>query len=103
MPVTVEIFTAPNCPRCARAAGVLQSVCRSVGHDRLKWRVVNVLDDIDRAVALGVLTTPAIAIDGELVFTSLPSEKELQKTLTERISGCPRSDQIPKSGKRSNE
>jgi glutaredoxin len=99
MPVTVEIFTAPDCPRCARAAGVLQSVC----HDRLKWRVVNVLDDIDRAVALGGLTTPAIAIDGGLAFTSLPGEKVLQKTLMERISGYPRSDIAPKSGKRSNE
>jgi glutaredoxin len=98
MPVTVEIFTAPDCPRCARAASVLQSVCGSIGHDRLEWRVVNVLDDIDRAVALGVLTTPAIAIDGKLAFTSLPSEKKLRKTLMERISGYPRSDITPRSG-----
>ncbi len=36
---------------------------------------------MDYAVKLGVLSTPAIAVDGELLFSSLPSEKKLRQTL----------------------
>ncbi|EGW55240.1 hypothetical protein TevJSym_ae00970 [endosymbiont of Tevnia jerichonana (vent Tica)] len=47
--------------------------------------MVNVLEELDYAVQIGVLATPAIAIDGELVFTALPSEKRLRQTLQQRI------------------
>lgn len=33
---------------------------------------VNVVENVDRAVDLGVLTLPSIVIDGKLVFTSMP-------------------------------
>ncbi|KRT56653.1 Thioredoxin domain, partial [endosymbiont of Ridgeia piscesae] len=46
---------------------------------------VNVLEELDYAVQIGVLATPAIAIDGELVFTALPSEKRLRQTLQQCI------------------
>jgi predicted thioredoxin/glutaredoxin len=44
-----------------------------------------VVDNIDRAVELGVLTVPSIAIDGELVFTSMPTVTQLRRELTRRI------------------
>jgi predicted thioredoxin/glutaredoxin len=36
-------------------------------------------------VRLGVLSTPAIAVDGELVFSALPSAKKLRQTLERRL------------------
>jgi protein-disulfide isomerase len=39
-------------------------------------------------VALGVLSTPAIAIDGELVFGSLPPPAKLRAELTARLSAA---------------
>lgn len=65
---------------------MLQRVGESYVQDQLRWRVLDILDDIDYAVALGVLSTPAIAIDGKLVFTCLPSEKKLRQELKERTS-----------------
>jgi hypothetical protein len=50
----------------------------------LEWREVNAVDELDRAVELGVLTLPSIVVDGELVFTSLPSEQQLRDALAER-------------------
>jgi hypothetical protein len=50
----------------------------------LDWRELNVLDELDYAVQLGVLTLPAVAIDGELVFTSLPTRRQLLAALSER-------------------
>ncbi|HEN47038.1 MAG TPA: thioredoxin family protein [Mizugakiibacter sp.] len=42
------------------------------------------LDELDYAVELGVLSTPAIAIDGELVFSGLPSVRKLRAALENR-------------------
>ena len=46
---------------------------------------MNVLDSLDRAVELGVLTLPALAIDGELVFAALPTAPQLRQALLQRI------------------
>lgn len=50
----------------------------------LEWRDVNVLDDLDYAVDRGVLSLPAIVIDGELVFSSLPTPQQLRAALDRR-------------------
>ena len=50
---------------------------------------MNVLDEIDYAVELGVLILPAIAIDGEVVFASLPTSQQLEQELIKRISKEP--------------
>jgi len=34
-------------------------------------------------VALGILTTPAIAMNGKLVFSGLPSEQAMRKAVSE--------------------
>jgi protein-disulfide isomerase len=47
----------------------------------VQWREVNILEEMDYAVDLGVLSTPAIAINGKLVFTGLPSHKKLHRAL----------------------
>lgn len=89
MAIKVELFASPGCNRCAQAKKELQHLVEAVGDDRLEWRAVEVLDEIDYAVALGVLSTPAIAIDGELVFTSLPSTTKLRRALDERLANEP--------------
>ncbi len=48
------------------------------------WRDVNVLDELDYAVELGVLTLPSIVIDGELVFSSLSTPHQLREALNRR-------------------
>lgn len=86
MTVTIELFTSGGCPHCARATTLLKRVGESIGADSLVLRQVDVVTEIDYAVALGVLSTPAVAVDGELLFTSLPPEKKLYKELLRRVS-----------------
>jgi predicted thioredoxin/glutaredoxin len=50
----------------------------------LEWREINVLDEMDRAVEYGVLSLPAIVIDGELAFASLPTPQQLRAVLIRR-------------------
>ena len=48
---------------------------------------VNAVENLDRAVELGVLTLPSIVIDGELVFTSMPTAMQLRDALIARDKG----------------
>ncbi|HHH44376.1 MAG TPA: glutaredoxin [Gammaproteobacteria bacterium] len=83
--IQVEVFTAPGCGKCGRAREVLKDIADAWTEADIRWREVNILDELDYAVELGVLATPAIAIDGRLVFTALPSEKKLRQALQDRL------------------
>jgi len=76
----LELFFAAGCASCDAARQGLKAAATQEAPD-LIWRDVNVLDELDYAVELGVLTLPAVVIDGELVFTSLPSSKELRDVI----------------------
>lgn len=83
----VEVFTAPGCGKCGKAKQVLETIVNEMGADKFEWREINILQEMDYAIELGVLSTPSIAINGELVFTALPSVKQLQQTLNDCSSG----------------
>jgi thioredoxin len=85
--ITIELFSASACNRCAEAKKRVQTLVEELGESTLHYREVDVLDELDYAVSLGVLTTPAIAINGELVFTAIPSLKRLRDELQGRLAG----------------
>lgn len=85
MSIKVEVFSSPGCSKCGKAKYVLQDIAKEIGGNRIDWREVNILDEIDYAIQLGVLSTPSIAIDDVLIFTSLPSEKRLRSELLKRL------------------
>jgi len=82
----VEIFSSPGCGKCAHAKDILRRMAQELGDDTVVWREVNILEELDYAVELGVLSTPAIAIDGQLVFPALPSPNRLRAELSSRLS-----------------
>ncbi len=85
MAIKVEVFASPGCSKCGHAKDVLRALANELGDDVVQWREVNILEEIDHAVDLGILSTPAIAIDGKLVFTGLPSTKKLRAELESRL------------------
>ena len=85
MMIKVEVFSSPGCGKCGHAREVLRKLVGELGEDRIHWREVNILEELDYAVSLGVLSTPSIAIDNELVFRSLPSAKKLREFLLHKL------------------
>jgi len=83
--IKVEVFSSPGCSKCGRAKDVLRGITEEMGAGAVEWREVNILEELDYAVGLGVLSTPSIAIDGDLVFTGLPSTVKLRSALEDRI------------------
>jgi predicted thioredoxin/glutaredoxin len=79
----VELFHAPGCSRCAAAQEDLKAAAETAVMG-VEWREINVLEEMDYAVEKGVLSLPAIVIDGELVFSSLPTGQQLSAALARR-------------------
>lgn len=82
----IEVFSSPGCSKCRHAKDVLKNLADELGGEKIQWREVNILDEMDYAVELGVLSTPSIAINNELVFASLPSVKKLRVELESRLA-----------------
>ncbi len=83
--IQIEVFSSPGCSRCGQVFDLLQTITEELGADRIQWRKVNVLDELDYAVKLGVLSMPAIAIDGKLVFKTHPTAPTLRQALEDRL------------------
>jgi len=85
MSIKVDIFSSPGCGKCGHAKIVLENIAKAMGGNKIEWRDVNILDEMDYAIDIGVLSTPSIAINGVLIFTSLPSEKKLRAELEKQL------------------
>jgi thioredoxin 1 len=83
--VKIEIFTLPGCARCNAGLDALKEVATSFGPGAFAWEERNLLQNIDDAVRLGILSAPAIAVDGKLAFASLPSPQQLQAELSRHV------------------
>ena len=81
----IELFYTPGCEKCADARDDLKATAEKV-IPGITWRELNALDELDYAVELGVVSLPAIAIDGEVVFSSLPTCRQLRRELARRKS-----------------
>ncbi len=81
-PLLIEVLTASGCSRCQQIKDLAKRLISEHPEGLFEYREVNVVEEIDYAVSLGVLSTPAVAIDGVLSFTS---EKKLRKALLDSL------------------
>ncbi len=81
----IELISASGCKKCVQAREELKAVATEAVQGYLQWRDVNVLDELDYAVSLGVLTLPAMAVNGKLAFTSLPTPEQLRTEIVRQL------------------
>lgn len=79
----VELFYTDGCGSCTAFKGELEAVVVGAVPDAV-WRDVDPLKELDYAVELGVASLPSVAIDGKVVFTSLPTAEQLRKAVLAR-------------------
>jgi len=82
----VELFYSPGCSACGDRQAELRTAAQAAIKG-VEWCEINVLDNVDHAVELGVMTLPSIVIDGEVVFTSMLTVVQLRRSLIERNRG----------------
>lgn len=83
--VLVGVLTASGCGRCQKIKALTKEVITELNDDRVSYKEINVVDEIDYAVSLGVMSTPAIALDGELEFSGPPSKAKLRQAILKRL------------------
>jgi len=91
MTIEIIILTAPGCTTCDQAKGVVQKVVEQVvqkvveqagkEYSGLSYRTVDVVASPEIGARYGVLSTPSIIINDELVFRGVPKEEALRKKL----------------------
>lgn len=86
--ILVEVLTASGCTRCQQAKLLAKAVIAELADPRIQYRELNVVEEIDYAVALGIMSTPAIALDGKLVFPAVPSRAALRQAIKQRLGGA---------------
>lgn len=68
----------PGCPNCSKLAEMVDSTARDMG---LEYELEKVTD-IDAITAFGVMSTPALVVDGEVKISGgLPSLDELKSMI----------------------
>ncbi len=83
--VAVDLFWASSCNRCQQAKLEVKNTLKQLKNNRLIYRELDVLEEIDYAVEVGVLKTPSIAINGKLIFSSLPSKQNLLSAIEQAL------------------
>ena len=80
----IEVFYADGCNNCKASRRELQEAVLVAFPTAASWSEIDIVKNIDHAVELGVLTVPAVAIDGALVFAKLPTVQQLLSELRTR-------------------
>ena len=69
-----------GCPKCQKLAANAEAAAKAAGVEYLLEKVT----DIQKITAFGVMTTPALLIDGEMkVVGRVPTVEELQEMIAE--------------------
>ena len=83
----IEVFSAPSCSKCGKTFQLVEQVLKKFDASvsaSIDYRLVNIVDELDYTVALGIVATPSIAINGQLIFTGMPSETALREAIQSR-------------------
>jgi thioredoxin 1 len=81
--ISVEFFFAGGCSKCAEARDALRRAAQSM--PAVQWKEIDIAKDPNRAVDAGVVSTPAVAIDGMLIFKTVPSASDLRDAIEVRL------------------
>lgn len=84
--LNIEIFSAPGCSKCGKAFQLTEAVLKELDNQSINLRLVNIIDELDYAVDLGIRATPGIAFNGVLVFTAIPSAEGLREAIASHIT-----------------
>ncbi|MCK4935263.1 MAG: TM0996/MTH895 family glutaredoxin-like protein [Elusimicrobiales bacterium] len=67
-----------GCPKCQKLYDLAEEAAKELG---IEYEMEKV-DDINRIFDMGAMTTPALAIDGDIKFSgNIPNTEELKKII----------------------
>lgn len=82
--VYVEEFMSPGCVGCPAVKEMLEELSIEF-EDKLIIEEVDITVDTTRATQYGIMSVPAVVINGILKFVEVPSKEELKKAILEEM------------------
>lgn len=82
--VYVEDFTSPGCVECPAAKKMLEELSTELECELIIEEVDITVDGM-RAAQYGIMSVPAIAINGVLKFIGLPDKDELKNAIIDEL------------------
>lgn len=81
--VEIEILTAPLCHGCETAKRIVLKLIEEAksGGLEVSLKITDIVEEPEKVVKYGILSTPGIVIDGVLQFTKVPKIQELRERL----------------------
>lgn len=82
----LELLTSPDCKPCEVLQKLLDQVIAEHRGElgKVEIKLIDVLSEPELVIRYGVLSTPALAINGSLCFVGVPKKSELaQKMIAE--------------------
>jgi small redox-active disulfide protein 1 len=83
--VYVEEFMSPGCVGCPAVKAMLEELSNEFGGN-LIVEEVDITVDATRAAQYGIMSVPAVAINGILKFVDVPRKEELKNAILEEIN-----------------
>lgn len=84
--VYVEEFMSPGCVGCPAVKQMLEELSQEFG-DTLIVEEVDITVDTTRAAQYGIMSVPAVAVNGILKFMGVPVKEELKRAILEELEG----------------
>jgi len=79
--IQLEILTTRfGCVKCKRAMDIVYSVAKDF-KEMIEVREIDISDNPEVLMKFGVMTTPAIILDGKLIAEGTPKEKDLKEKI----------------------
>ena len=78
----IQVYSTPMCTTCPAAKQVVKEVLKK--HPDVDYEEVDTLERQEEAFSCGVVSVPAIVIDGELWKCGVPSKKEIESEILRR-------------------
>ncbi len=82
--VYVEDFMSPGCTGCPAVKKMLNELTQELSGE-ITIEEVDITVDTTRAIQYGVMSVPAVAINGILKFNGVPKKEKLKEALIEEI------------------
>ena len=80
----IEIFSSPGCGDCLVVKKMLKKISDEL-EDDITIEEVNITVDPTRASQYGIMSVPAVAVNGILKFVGVPSREELKKEIIKEL------------------
>jgi len=82
--VYIEMFTSPGCANCPAVKKMLKNLTDELKGD-ITIEEVDITAEPTRAAQYGVMSVPAVAINGILKFVGVPKREELRKAIADEL------------------